>query len=135
MVLLHIKLRGMMHAATWVQIIYPRTPHTPTLGVGSKGQNSTFSEHGHVVYQIKWDHKCSNRKAHILSLHTPLIPGVESKVKIYFFLKVVMLHYQIRREWSIEHHASTYSVLTHTLDPWGGVKCQNIFSESSHVAY
>ena len=23
---------------------------------------------------------------------------------------------------SIEHHASTYSVLIHTLDPWGGVK-------------
>ena len=44
--------------------------------------------------------------------------------------------YQIRREWSIEHHANTYSVLTHTLDPWGGVKGQNNFvSESSHVAY
>ena len=26
------------------------------------------------------------------------------------------------RKWSIEHHASTYSVLTHTLDPWVGIK-------------
>ena len=34
-----------------------------------------------------------------------------------------------------KHHANTYSVLTHTLDPWGGVKGQNFFSESSHVAY
>ena len=25
--------------------------------------------------------------------------------------------------------------LTHTLDPWGGVKGQNISSERSHVAY
>ena len=40
------------------------------------------------------------------------------------------------REWSTEHNTSTYSVLTHTLDLWGGVKCQNIFfAESSHVAY
>ena len=35
--------------------------------------------------------------------------------------------YQIRKEWSIEHHASTYSILTHPLHPWGGVKAQNIF--------
>ena len=33
-------------------------PH-PTLGMGSVGQNSTFSEHGHVAYQIKENHKCS----------------------------------------------------------------------------
>ena len=39
-------------------------------------------------------------------------------------------------ESRIQHHASTYSVLTHTLDPWGRVKGQYIFfSESSHVAY
>ena len=34
------------------------------------------------------------------------------------------------------HHANLFYVLTHTLDPWGEVKCQIIFfSESSHVAY
>ena len=26
---------------------------TPTLGMGLMGQNSTFSEHSHVAYQIK----------------------------------------------------------------------------------
>ena len=36
----------------------------------------------------------------------------------------------------MQQDASTYSILTHTIDPWGGVKGQNIFfSESSHVAY
>ena len=36
----------------------------------------------------------------------------------------------------MQQHASTYFVLTHTLDPWGRVQGQNIFSlESSHVAY
>ena len=36
----------------------------------------------------------------------------------------------------MQQHASTYSVLTHILDPSGEVKGQNIFfSESSHVGY
>ena len=26
-------------------------PLSPTLGMGSEGQKSTFSEHGHVAYQ------------------------------------------------------------------------------------
>ena len=46
----------------------PRThPHPPlTLGVGSKSQNSTFSEHRHVVFQIKMNHKCTSIVANIL---------------------------------------------------------------------
>ena len=39
------------------------------LGVGSKGQSSLFSEHGHVAYQIKENHKCSNMVSNILT-HT-----------------------------------------------------------------
>ena len=36
----------------------------------------------------------------------------------------------------MQQHASTYAVLTHTLDPWGGIKGQIIiFSESSRVVY
>ena len=38
-------------------------------------------------------------------------------------------------ECNLEHHASTYSFLTYTIDSWDGVKGHNIFSESSHVAY
>ena len=41
----------------------PQNPHPLTLGMG---QNSTFSEHGHVAYQIKDNHKCSNMVANIL---------------------------------------------------------------------
>ena len=55
MVMLHIRFKGIINEATWKQIFYPQTP-TPlpsqTLGVRSKSQNS-FSEHGHVAYQIK----------------------------------------------------------------------------------
>ena len=34
--------------------------------MGSIGENSTFSEHGHVAYQIKGDNECSNMVANIL---------------------------------------------------------------------
>ena len=73
-------------------------------------------------------------QAHFLSLHTPSTPVLGSKVKT-FFSESSHVAYQIRRKMSIEHHASTYSDLTHILDPWGWVKGRNIFSESSHVAY
>ena len=45
-----------------------RSPLAPSLAlvVESKGQNSTFSEHGHVAYKIKGNHKCSNMVANIL---------------------------------------------------------------------
>ena len=49
-----------------------------TKWVGSVGQKSCFSEHGHVAYQIKENHKCSNMVATILStdpLHPPPDPG------------------------------------------------------------
>ena len=51
MVMLHIKLKGIKNAATWKQIFLPTEPPPP--GVGSIGQNSTFSEQCHVAYQIK----------------------------------------------------------------------------------
>ena len=41
------------------------------LGMGLVGQNSTFSEHGHVAYQIKQNHECSNMVANILSADPP----------------------------------------------------------------
>ena len=38
---------------------YPYSPPSPTLGMGSVGQNSTFSEHRHVAY-LKQNPECSN---------------------------------------------------------------------------
>ena len=51
--------------------------------MGSKGQISTISEHGHVAYQIKGKHECSSMVAIIL-LADPYPsfnpdPGVGSK--------------------------------------------------------
>ena len=52
----------------------------------------------------------------------------------FFFSESSHVAYQIRREWSIEHHASTYSVLTHTLNVWVEFKGKKN-SECGHVAY
>ena len=47
---------------------FARRPPTPnlTLGMGSVDQNSFFSEHGHIAYQIKGNHKCRIMVANIL---------------------------------------------------------------------
>ena len=47
----------------------PADPPTPL--TRSIGQKSTFSEHGHVAYQINGNHGCSNMVAHILLADTP----------------------------------------------------------------
>ena len=51
-----------------------RPPPSLTLGLGSKGQSSTLSEHGHVAYQIKRNHECSNMVANILLADAPSPP-------------------------------------------------------------
>ena len=73
-----------------------------TQGVGSEGQTLSFSESSHVAYQIKADDAGSNMVANILPTDTPLTQGVGSKVKLYLFLKVVMLHIKLK---GIEHRA------------------------------
>ena len=74
MVMLHIKLKGITNAATWLQVCCPRPPsHPPDPGVGSKGQKSTISEHGHVAYQ------------HIFCLYTqPRFLGWSQRSKHFF---------------------------------------------------
>ena len=42
------------------------SPSGWTLGVGSEGQNSTFSQLGHDAYQIKGNQQCSSLVANIL---------------------------------------------------------------------
>ena len=59
MVIMHIKFKGNRECGNMVANVLPADstlpppPTPPTLGVGSKGQNSTFSEHGHVDIKFK----------------------------------------------------------------------------------
>ena len=48
---------------------FARRPHP--LDMGSVCQNSTFSEHGNVAYQIKENHEFSNMIANILRTDAP----------------------------------------------------------------
>ena len=63
---------------------------------------------------------------------TPPTLGVGSKVKTIFSESSHFPQINLR-EWSIEHHTSTHSVLTHTLNLWVGLKGKK--SECDHVAY
>ena len=90
--------------------ILPADPHPRT-----KGQHSFFQDMVNIqLFQnmvmlhikIKWNLECDNHSSNHFAHRAPPDPG-----------------------------ASTYPVLTYTLDPCGGVKGQNIFSESSYDAY
>ena len=69
---------------SWVQ------PPGWTQGVGP---NPTFSEYGHVAYQIKWNRECSNMVANILPHSTPPpnLPG-----GVIFFSEHGHVAYQIK---------------------------------------
>ena len=66
-------------------------PLSTTLGDGVKRSKFNLSEFGHVAYQIKWNHKCSNTLANI----PPPNPGGQ-KVKIQLFQAMVMLHIKLK---------------------------------------
>ena len=65
----------------------PRSPPSPD--PGSKGQNSTFQEHGQIAYQIIQNYECGKVVAYILPadpLLPPLDPGGWVKMsKLTFF--------------------------------------------------
>ena len=120
----------------------PTHTHTHHSGswVWSIGQNSTFSKHGHVVYQIKWNHECS-KIASILptdSYHSHPWPlGWGEKVESHIFHNMVMLHIILK---GITNVAAWYKIncpqITPYPDPVNRVKCQiSTFSEHSHGTY
>ena len=70
----------------------------PVRGMGSKGQNLTSSEYGHVLCQIKGNGTCINMVENILSAYSPTHPPSPpspdpwGEVKIQPFHNIVMLH-------------------------------------------
>ena len=76
--------------------------------MGLKCQNSIFLEHGHVAYQIKGNHGCSNMVENILAgnpLPPPLTLGVKRSKLIFYRI----LSYQIKKDYQIQKHGSKYS--------------------------
>ena len=70
--------------------------HSLDPGVGSKGQSTYFSESSHVAYQIKADDAGSDMVANICPQTHPGPWGWSQKVKLYLFLKEVMLHIKLK---------------------------------------
>ena len=69
-----------------------------TLG-WDRGQNATFSEYGHVAYQIKRIDAYSNMVANILPADSPPPPsdpgGGVKRLKFNFFQNMVNLHIKL----------------------------------------
>ena len=65
--MLHIKLNGITKCSNMVATILPGS----MLLTRPIGQKSTFSEHCHVLYQIKGNRECSNTVKYILLADTP----------------------------------------------------------------
>ena len=66
------------------------------LGGGGRGQNKTFSEYGHVAYQIKADDAGSNMVANILPTDTPSTQGVGLKGQTVSFSESNHVAYLIK---------------------------------------
>ena len=64
---------GITKCSNMVANIFPSDPtYAPDpRGMGSIGQKSTYSEHGHVSYQIKGNDRFSNMLANILHADPP----------------------------------------------------------------
>ena len=128
MVMLHIRLNGITNAKTWWQIFY--TQPLPTLRMGP---NWTFSEHGQVASQIKWNSECSSMVAYILPRKTlTLTPGGPNS----FFSEHGLVEYQIKG------NLKSSNILVNILpaDPLpslvvGSKGLNSFFSEHGRVAY
>ena len=78
--------------------IAPWVNNGPTAGVTKAYIKSTFSEYGHVTYQIKRNEAYNNMLANVLPLHTPLTPQVGRKVGLKDFFKHGHVAYQFDGE-------------------------------------
>ena len=93
-----------------------------------------FLEYSQVAYQIKGNDACNNMVANILTIDPSLDPGRVKSSEFNFF-KIWSCCMLNQRGLQMPQHGIIYSVLTRTIQTLGGTKGQNIFSESSHVAY
>ena len=87
-------------------MVAPQNPRDGTIG-----QYSTFPEHGHVAYQIKWNHE-SNMVANILSVdpptHTYTLAFTGSIGQSSAFSEHGHVAYPIKCNHEMQQHGSNY---------------------------
>ena len=106
--------------------------------MGSKVQNLTFSEHGHVAYQIKENHECSNIVPNILLADT-LTLGMGQTGQNLPFSEHGHIEYQFKGNQKMQQQGSKYLPRdAYPLAPTLGMGSEGqlpTFSEHDHVAY
>ena len=119
------------------------SPPGLTYGQGSKGQNSTLSEHGHVAYQINGNHKYSSMIANILLAdpYPPTVPdpGFGAKRLKFNFFRTWSCCILNKGNHETQQHCSNIlhaDPLPPSSDRGKGSTGQNsTLSEQCHVAY
>ena len=121
-------------------MIFDGRPLSVPMGLrnGVKVQNSTFSEHGHVAYQIKENHECSNMVPNILLADT-LTLGMGQIGQNLPFPEHGHIEYQFKGNQKMQQQGSKYlpgdaCPLAPTLG-MGSEGQNSTFSEHGHVAY
>ena len=106
--MLHIKLTGIMKCSDMVATfsIADPLPHDPR-GLGQKVK-STFSEHGHVAYQIKGTHEMQLHGSKYFARRPPPPPttlGDGIKIQLYGTWSCCISNL---REMQMQQHCSKY---------------------------
>ena len=90
--------------------------------MGLIGQNSTFSDHGHVAYKFKGNQELSSIVANILlsdpyptTLPTPTL-GIWSLGQKQLFQNMVVLHIKLKRITNAKKTVA--NILSQTPRPW-----------------
>ena len=83
------------HGSKYLPVASPPPP-SPDPEDRVKGRILTFSEHGHVAYQIKGNQVCSTMVANILPAVPDLALGVGSKGQNSTCSHIVMLHIKLK---------------------------------------
>ena len=116
----------------------PADPTPLILGLGSKGQNSTLSENGHVAYQIKGNHECSNIVANILPADPTPTLEMGSIGQNSNFSEHDHVAYQIKGKHDCSNTDANIlpaDPLHHAPDPREMGSIGQKFSEHGHIAY
>ena len=109
--------------------------------MGSKGQNSTFSEYGHFAYQIKGNDACVNMVANVFFISPTPSPGPGDRVKglISTFTEYCHVAYQIKGTDACSTMVAIFFLQPPlTLPPNLGMGSKgqgSAFLEHGHVAY
>ena len=113
--MLHIKIRGITKCSNMEANIFAAYPPPPplTLAMGLIGQNSSFSEHSHVAYQIKQQYGCKYLPA------TPHPTPLGSKGQNSTFSRIPPPDPGIKIDFSEHVHVAHQNKVNHEMQQYG----------------